>query len=219
MPVVFRSGVSAVMAKRASWIAGRTWALGAGLLLAVAAGPAAAQSGWDNPPSPDARPKLQLNPYEEALKFKQQGNCVKAIELLEPLANAGHGYEVAQLNLGQCYIAVAETKQDADARKKDRLDGVKWIIKAADAGLAPAQEQLVELTLKGGWVKIEPPEAGKWYLLWKRNPARTQLGVSDLDPQLKQKLKTMLSDADWVEANKRANEWHPFVEPGEGASP
>lgn len=192
-------------------------AIGAGLL--AAAGPAAAQQGWDNPPSADAKPKLQLNPYEQALRLKQQGNCVKAIELLEPLANAGHGYEVAQLNLGQCYLAVAEVQADAEVKKKDRLDGIKWIIKAADAGLAPAQEQLVKLTLQGGWVKIEPPEAGKWYLLWKRNPARTQLGVSDLDPQLKQKLKTMLSDADWAEATKRANEWHAVVEPGLAASP
>jgi len=208
------------MAKREAWVAGRIWAVGAGLMLAMlSAGPAAAQQGWDNPPSSDAKPKLQLNPYEAALRFKQQGNCVKAIELLEPLANAGHGYEVAQLNLGQCYLTVADKKTDADARQKDRLDGVKWIIKAADTGLAPAQEQLVRLTLQGGWVKIEPPEAGKWYLLWKRNPARTQLGVSDLDPQLKQKLKTMLSDADWAEATKRANEWRPLVEAGEGVAP
>ena len=203
------------MAKRAAWIG----TVGAGLLLAVAAGPAAAQQGWDHPPDSSGKPKLQLNPYEEALRLKQKGDCVKAIELLEPLANAGHGYEVAQLNLGQCYLAVAETKADQEVKKKDRLDGVKWIIKAADAGLAPAQEQLVKLTLQGGWVKIEPPEAGKWYLLWKRNPARTQLGVSDLDPQLKQKLKTMLSDADWAEATKRANAWRPLDEPGAGAAP
>ncbi len=191
------------------------WAVVAGFW----AMPAAAQSGWDNPPAQDTKPKLQLNPYEAALRFKQQGNCPKAIELLEPLASAGHGYEVAQLNLGQCYIAVAEASKDAEIRKKNRLDGVKWIIKAADAGLAPAQEQLVRLTLQGGWVAVEPSEAGKWYILWRRNPARTQLGVSDLDPQLKQKLKTMLTDADWAEANKRANDWRPMVEPGVGAAP
>jgi len=205
--------------------AAQGWAGAAGasalvfMLVGLAGVPAAAQSGWDNPPIGDTKPKLQLNPYESALRFKQEGNCAKAIELLEPLATAGHGYEVAQLNLGQCYLAVAETKPDLEAKKKDRLDGLKWIIKAAEAGLAPAQEQLVRMTLQGGWVKIEPAEAGKWYLLWKRNPARTQLGVSDLDPQLKQKLKTMLTDADWAEATARANAWHPLVEPGTGPAP
>jgi hypothetical protein len=77
----------------------------------------------------------------------------------------------------------------------------------------------VRRTLQGGWVKIEPAEAGKWYLLWKRNPSRTQLGVSDLDPNLQQKLKKMLSDADWAEANARANAWRKTVEPGEGPAP
>jgi hypothetical protein len=201
------------MAKKEAWI-------GAGLVLAVlVAGPAMAQQGWDNPPSSAGKPKLQLNPYEQALRYKQQGDCVKAIELLEPLANAGHGYEIAQMNLGDCYIAVAKSKQDLEARRKDRLTGVKWIVRAAQAGLAPAQERLVRLTLQGDWVEVEKPEAGRWYLVWKRNPARTQLGVSDLDPDLKQKLKNMLTDADWAEATKRANAWRPVVEAGEGASP
>src|SRR5271156_6342949 len=143
--------------------------------------PALAQQGWDNPPGADqaAKPKLQLNPYEQAMRLKEQGNCVKAIELLEPQAKLGRGYEVAQLNLGQCYVAVAESKQDVEEKRKIRLQGVQWIIKAADAGLAGAQAELVRLTLQGGWIKIEPAEAGKWYLLWKRNPRRSQLGVTE----------------------------------------
>jgi TPR repeat protein len=190
------------------------------LALGLGAAPALAQQGWDNPPAADSgRPKLQLNPYEQALRFKQQGNCVKAIELLEPIAASGHGFEIAQLNLGQCYIAVAETKADAEAKKKDRLTGIKWIIEAAQAGLAPAQEQLVRLTLTGGWVKIEPTEAGMWYLLWRRNPARTQLGASDLDPTLKQKLQTMLTAEDWAKASALADAWRKHVEPGEGPAP
>jgi len=190
------------------------------LTLGLWVAPALAQQGWDNPPAADSgRPKLQLNPYEQALRYKQQGNCVKAIELLEPIAISGHGYEIAQLNLGQCYLAVAETKTDVEARRKDRLTGIKWIIDAAQAGLAPAQEQLVRLTLAGGWVKIEPSEAGMWYLLWRRNPARTQLGVGDLDPVLKQKLQTMLTAEDWAKANALADAWRKHDEPGEGPAP
>jgi TPR repeat protein len=184
--------------------------------------PASAQyneGSSQNAAPPPKQDKLQLNPYEQALRLKQQGDCAKAIDLLLPLAKSGHGYEVAQLNLGQCYLIMADKTADAETQRKDREDAVKWIVDAAEAGLAPAQEQLVRLTLQGGWVKIEPAEAGKWYLLWKRNPARTQLGVSDLDPKLQQKLKTMLSDADWAEANVRANKWHVIVQPGAGAVP
>lgn len=172
-----------------------------------------------NAAPPPKQNKLQLSPYEQALGFKQQGDCPKAIDLLLPLAKSGHGYEVAQLNLGQCYLIMGDKTTDAETQRKDREDAVKWIVDAAESGLAPAQEQLVRLTLQGGWVKIEPAEAGKWYLLWKRNPARTRLGVSDLDPKLQQKLKTMLSDADWAEANARANKWHAIVQPGVGATP
>ena len=202
---------------------GRGWvgALGVLLPFALWSMPALAQQGWDNPPGADqaAKPKLLLNPYEQAMRFKEQGNCVKAIELLEPQAKLGRGYEVAQLNLGECYVAVAETKQDAEEKRKTRLQGVQWIIKAADAGLAGAQAELVRLTLQGGWIKIEPAEAGKWYLLWKRNPRRSQLGVTELDPKLQQQLKTMLSDADLAEANSRADAWQVMVEPGQGPAP
>jgi hypothetical protein len=200
---------------------GLTGAMAILLPFALWSMPAIAQQGWDNPPGADqaAKPKLQLNPYEQAMRFKEQGNCAKAIELLEPQAKLGRGYEVAQFNLGQCYVAVGETRQDAEQKRKDRAQGVQWIVRAADAGLASAQAELVKLTLQGGWVKIEPAEAGKWYLLWKRNPRRSQLGVSELDPRLQQQLKTMLSDADWAEANTRADAWQVMVEPGQGPVP
>jgi hypothetical protein len=194
----------------------------AAILAALWAAPAAAQYGEgasQNAAPPAAKPKLELNPYEQALSLIQRGNCQKAVELLTPLAKAGHGYEVAQLKLGQCYLALGDAATDTAVQQKDREEAIKWIVDAAEAGLAPAQEELVRLTLHGGWVKIEPAEAGKWYLLWKRNPTRTQLGVSDLDPKLQQKLKTMLTDADWAEANARADKWHPIVEPGAGPAP
>jgi hypothetical protein len=170
-------------------------------------------------PSTSGKDKVVLNPYETALRFKQQGNYQKAIEMLEPLAKYGHGYEVAQFNLGECYLAVAATKADPQEAQKSRQSGASWIIKAADAGLAQAQQELVNLALQGDKFKVEPAEAGKWYLLWKRNPTRTQLGVTEIDPVLLRKINTMLTDADWAEANARADAWHVMVEPGEGPAP
>jgi hypothetical protein len=199
------------------------------VLLGLWAAPAAAQysGGPSTPPQvapqstpgPSSKGKVPLNSYESALRFKQLGNYPKAMELLEPLAKAGHGYEVAQYNLGECYLAVADTKPDPEEAKKSRLSGVGWIIRAAQAGLAPAQQELVRLSLLGGKFKVEPAEAGKWYLVWKRNPTRTQLGVVDLDPSVLRQLNTTLTTADWTEANARADAWHIVIEPGEGPAP
>jgi hypothetical protein len=227
---VTKQGTDTVMAKGRTGLG--SWMAASVVLLAMWAGPAAAQYGGggggasgaphgepSNAPPAASGKKVPLNAYEQALQFKQQGNYLKAIELLEPLAKYGHTYEVAQYNLGQCYIAVAETKPDPADAQQARLTGVSWIIKAANAGLAPAQQELVRLTLQGGRFKVEPSEAGKWYLIWKRNPTRSQLGVVDLDPAVQRKLNTTLTDADWAEANSRADSWHVQVEPGEGPAP
>jgi hypothetical protein len=209
------------------------------LLLAASATPAAAQyggggatgslpgntSGANTPskaPAVDTTKNnqpLPLNSFETALKLKQSGDCPKAMQLLEPLAKSGHGFEVAQLNLGQCYLKVADAKPEATDATDSRKTGVNWIVRAANAGLAPAQEMLARLTLVGGKFRVEPPEAGKWYLVWKRNPTRSQLGASEFDPAVLRQLQATLTDDDWAEAGRRADAWHITDEPSSGAEP
>lgn len=207
------------------------------VLLAASVTPAAAQYGGaaggvpgnvggantpsKAPPTDTAKNNkpLPLNSFETALRLKQSGDCPKAMQLLEPLAKSGHGFEVAQLNLGQCYLAVAEAKSDAAEATESRRAGVNWIVRAANAGLAPAQEMLARLTLAGGKFRVELPEAGKWYLVWKRNPTRSQLGASEFDPALVKQLKATLTDADWEEAGRRADAWRITEEPNSGAEP
>jgi hypothetical protein len=147
---------------------------------------------------------VPLNPYEVALKLKQEGNYARAIELLEPEAKQGHGFEMAQLVLGQCYIANADKAPTPEEAVEATKKGGAWIEAAAEAGLSDAQEQMARLYTEGGRFKVEPVEAGKWYMLWKANPNRFQAVSKPFDPKLEQKLKSTLTDAQWAQARQAA---------------
>jgi hypothetical protein len=149
-------------------------------------------------------PTLPLTAYESALKFRQQGDYAKAIELLEPQAKQGHGFELAQLVLGQCYLATADKAATPEAATDATKKGAAWIEVAADAGLTAAQEQMARLYIQGGRFKVEPIEAGKWYEMWKANPLRFQAVNAPFDPKLEQKLKSTLTDAQWGQARQAA---------------
>ena len=163
------------------------------------------------PPAKDPSTKgaVVLNPYEAALALKEAGKYDEAIKLLETEAKWGTGYELAELTLGQCYIAGAAKLPTPDAADKARKTGLGWIVKAADGGQPRAQEELIHLSIEGGAFAVEPAEAGKWYLIWKRNPTRYASGMSELDPKFADRLKKALTDADWTEAKKRADAWKP----------
>jgi len=149
--------------------------------------------------------QTSLNAYESALKFKQAGDYARAIALLEPQARQGHGFELAQLVLGQCYLASADKAPTPEAAAEASKKGGSWIRTAAEAGLPAAQEQMARLEFEGVRVDREPVEAGKWYLLWKANPARFQGVSTPFDPALVQKLQATLTDAQWATAQKAAD--------------
>jgi TPR repeat protein len=188
-----------------------------GTVVLLAAAPAQAQYGGSGSTAPEAAHKegkssappesgkqAPLNAFESALKFKQQGDFPKAIALLEPQAKLGRGFEMAQLVLGQCYVASADKEPTPEAANEAAKKGAVWIAAAAEGGLSAAQEQMVRLYTEGGRFKVEPVEAGKWYLIWKSNPARFQAVGRNFDPKLEQKLKTTLTDAQWDQAQAAA---------------
>lgn len=147
---------------------------------------------------------LLLNPYEAALKLEQMGDYAHAIELLEPEAKQGAGYEMAQLELGRCYLATANKAATPEVAVEATKKGGAWIQTAAEGGLGEAQEQMARLYIEGGRFKVEPVEAGKWYVLWKANPKRFQAVSKPFDPKLEQKLKATLTDAQWAQAREAA---------------
>ncbi|MDB5363227.1 MAG: hypothetical protein JWO51_4524 [Rhodospirillales bacterium] len=170
--------------------------------------PPAAHADEDSNRSKSQRLIQSFTPYERAMYYKQQGKFAEAIEILEPMAAQGKGFEMAQLSLGQCYIATGAAATPPEAGHDALIKGTKWILAASDAGLPAAQVQLVHMMLDGGHFKVEPAAAGMWYLIWKRNPARLQTGTTDLDPTTLRKLQTSLTPEDWRQAQADAAAHH-----------
>jgi hypothetical protein len=137
--------------------------------------------------------------------LKQKGNCEEAVRILEPLSQQGHGHERAALNLAQCQIILAEKAATPEAAHELLQNAVKLVILAANAGLDDAQVELIKLTLYGGHFKVEPVEAGAWYLIWKRNPSRLQLGAGAMDKKILEKLQSTLTEEDWKKAQAQAD--------------
>jgi len=162
--------------------------------------------------SSDKKPKVPDDPYTAARRMMDKGEYGKAIPILEGYANRGHGYEMAQLALGQALIASADGIQDPKEQRDARAKGAAWILRAADANWRQAQEALVGLLLRGGPFKVEAAEAGKWYLIWLANHSTVAIGVTQFDPTLADKLKATLTQADWEDAQKRALAWRPSPE-------
>jgi hypothetical protein len=152
------------------------------------------------------------DPYEKVLQFRATSGCQAAIPKLEPFANIGRGYEVAQFQLGECYLQTAAAGP-ADAIDAARVKGASWIFRAANAELPSAQERAARLCLDGIGTSVNPIEAGKWYLLLQRNPRRSIFGPLKIDPDLEARLRTTLKDPDWLQARARADQWQPVAEP------
>jgi hypothetical protein len=174
----------------------------------AAARPAAAQQGWDQgatpSPSPDKK-ALPNDPYSRAMVLKQRGDYEKALPLLKSVAGLGIGYEVAKLELGKCYYELARKETTAEGAVRQRTLGFASILAAANGGFHLAQQELVRIYLDGDGVPVDPPEAGRWYLLWKNNPSRMQIGAIQFDVVLEQRLKATLTPAEWQDAQNRAN--------------
>jgi TPR repeat protein len=158
------------------------------------------------------------DPYEKALLVKAKDGCPAAIPLLEPLAALGRGHEMAQFQLGACYLETARA-QPAERVDEKRALGAGWILKAANSEVPDAQETAVRLYLDGIGIAADPAEAGKWFLLLQRNPRRTMFGPTAMDADLEKRLRRDLSDANWGQARIRADQWQPVQQPSAPQQP
>ena len=110
----------------------RAMAVALALCLVPLAQPAHADD--DSTRSKNQKLIQSFTPYERAMYDKQQGKLGDAIAILEPMAAQGHGFEQAQLSLGECYIDSA-AKLPPDQAHDMLVKGTKWILVASDAGL------------------------------------------------------------------------------------
>jgi hypothetical protein len=163
----------------------------------------------------DNRPQqgAQADQYQRAIEYKEKSDCPKAIPLLEPLAKRGHGFEVAQFQLGQCYIETARTAASPADAERARADGAAWILKAANSQNPAAQQEAIRLYEDGIGVATDPAEAGKWLLVLQRNPMRRLYGPAVIEPDLEQALNKRLTSEQWADAHARADRWQPVEQP------
>ena len=161
----------------------------------------------DAPKSSGKAPRAPDDLYTQAMKLKQKGQYSDAMPILEAMAIQGRGYEVAQLELGKGYYDLAKQATTPDAAAHQRMLGFAWILTAANFGFGLAQQELVRLYLDGTAVPMDRLEAGKWYLLWRHNPSRMQIGANQFDAGLEQRLKAALRPAEWQDAQQRADHW------------
>jgi hypothetical protein len=162
---------------------------------------------------PDRREPRRDDSFQRASQLKQDSDCARAIPLLEPLAERGHGFEVAQLRLGQCYLETARNESSPAAAASARKTAADWILKAANSGDPGAQEQAIRLYSDGLGVGSDATEAGKWFLVLERNPLRRVFGPVTMDGDLELQLRQKLNDSGWAEARRRAAQWQPIEQP------
>jgi hypothetical protein len=136
--------------------------------------------------------------YARSVSQAARGECgTETFDVLTCFAYRGHGYEGAQMALGQCLIA---TGQEAS--------GAEWVRRAADSGWPEAQKLMALLYLKGEGVPQDAVEGTKWVKLYSRNPSLLSLGVQP-DISVAQQFSGRLTSDQVSVADQRAADWVP----------
>jgi len=172
-------------------------------------GDAAGPSGHRQERPGAAQRQGSVGSFERAIEVRQKSGCRQAIPRFEALAKLGSGYEVAELQLGECYLEVAGKTASAEQAQDLRAKAADWIVKAANGDLPEAQERAAKLYFAGTGVAADAIEAGKWFLLLQRNPLRSVLGPAEIDAGLAANLQQRLSETDWQDARRLADQWQP----------
>ncbi|HEX4860562.1 MAG TPA: hypothetical protein VFV07_04960, partial [Rhizomicrobium sp.] len=125
-----------------------------------------------------------------AEEMRLRGECDKAVPLLRQYA-VRDSNALAQFNLGMCLLDLAAKGHDTDPMSAQHKEAAKWIIQAADGNVAKAQAEAVVLYLDGLGIAVDPVEAAKWSILYRRNGVTLAAGMNDIA----QKDRDRLDDA------------------------
>jgi len=159
-------------------------------------------------PPPTKRPAG--NPADNAQGAAEEqalgGHCDLALPTLRRLAVADGG-DIPQYDLGLCLLGSAKSAPSPDGAEAMRKEGVTWVLRAANGGLARAQAEAVTLYLDGTGVDKDPVEAEKWVLLYQHNALRMMFRLPDLDQALQGKVAASLDAAGHTAAEARADAW------------
>jgi len=159
-----------------------------------------------------------LAPYWQGFIERARGNCSEAVKSLEKIAESGRGFEDAQTAFGICTMINAGYRGDDTPNVSSlRADpqfiiGRDWVLRAARAGQAEAQGELVQLYLIGAGPDLDPAEGAKWAHLYLTNPLRLSLGIENKISDRITQLERTLKQADWLEGKERARKWFPIFD-------
>lgn len=171
-----------------------------GLILAACSGGGAARKrdadGRVIPTLAEQDPASTL--YAKSVGKAARGDCdEETFDVLTCFAYRGHGYEGAQMALGQCLVASGK-----------QAEGAEWVRRAADSGWPDAQKLMAGLYFKGEGVGTDMVEAAKWAKLYSRNPSLLSLGVQP-DLSFVQDFRGVMTSEQLSVADQRAESWVP----------
>ncbi len=173
----------------------------AGLTLTACAGPRGSGRG----PSMSAR---DPGSFSRGMELKSAGNIEGAVPYFAQVAGMGDGYEIAQYQLGDCFLQQALGETDPVKSQQKTREAAFWISLSAQSGDVNAQGRMAQLYFEGKGVPRDLAEAGKYVILAEANP-RTNFVVSDISVGLVE-IRAGLSPTDWEEAQHRADSFVPL---------
>ena len=156
-------------------------------------------------------------PYWIGFELKNEGDCVAAIDELEPLATRGRGYEEAQHALGICLMRLGGLPAGAGeppvrhtlTGNAEFREGLAWVSRSAQAGSFQAQRTMVALYAADLAPDTDPTEAAKWLHLYKVNPVRLALGVAPGEDEALRDFESSLPAGTLIAGKMRARQWTP----------
>ena len=136
--------------------------------------------------------------YAASVSNASKGECEdETLDVLTCFAYRGHGYEGAQMALGQCEMVLGNPSE-----------GVEWIRRAADGGWPEAQKLLAQVYIQGKTIDPDVVEGAKWAKLYMRNPSLLSLGVQP-DPSIAEEFRNTLTKEQNAIADRNAQSWVP----------
>jgi hypothetical protein len=193
------------------------WKFGAGALaLATLAACVPGNGGptgpFDGPGGDMHRPPGQES-FSQVLAMRTEQGCVAAIPPLRRFASYGGGFEIAQFELGDCLVAEARKTADDAERATMTKEAEDVLLKAANSNEPNAQGLLTALYFRGDVLKKDVVDAGKWFLLYRRNNLRINLGARALPKGLESDMRNTLTEDQWKAATDAADAFEVTIQP------
>ena len=142
--------------------------------------------------------------YSDGIDLKKRGDCVGAVAKLTPVANLGPGYENAQSALGECLILGASSPEQSQY-----LEGLVWLVRAADGGWADAQGKLAQHYALGPQGHRNLDEAALRLALYRSSASLARLGFTPLDKSVEERIANAVGAERMKAAETRAASWQP----------